>query len=106
MRTEVVELFERYPWPGNVRQLENTLQRLALLADGDAISRATIEQDPALQAALIGQSGRPTLSLKTNERDRIAQALERAGGNRLEAARLLGVSRATIFRKIKQYGLR
>jgi Nif-specific regulatory protein len=105
VRTEVVELFERYPWPGNVRQLENTLQRLALLADGDAISRSTIEQDPALQAALIGKSGRPTLSLKTNERDRIAQALERAGGNRLEAARLLGVSRATIFRKIKQYGL-
>ena len=43
--------------------------------------------------------------VKTNERDRIAEALERADGNRLEAAKLLGVSRATIFRKIKQYGL-
>jgi Nif-specific regulatory protein len=105
VRTEAMELFERYAWPGNVRQLENTLQRLALLADGGVINRATIEQDPALQAALIGQSGRPTLSLKKNERDRIAEALERSGGNRLEAAKLLGVSRATIFRKIKHYDL-
>ena len=58
------------------------------------------------KAAMIGQSGRPTLSLKQNERDRIAEALKRAGGNRLEAAKLLGVSRATIFRKIKKYDLR
>ena len=105
IRTDAMELLERYAWPGNVRQLENTLQRLALLAGGDAINRATIEQDPSLQASLIGERGKPTLSLKQNERDRIAEALERAGGNRADAAKLLGVSRATIFRKIKRYGL-
>jgi transcriptional regulator of acetoin/glycerol metabolism len=100
-----MELLERYAWPGNVRQLENTLQRLALLADGETIGRATIEQDPSLKAALIGQGGKPALSLKQNERDRIAEALQQSGGNRADAARLLGVSRATIFRKIKRYGL-
>jgi len=105
IRTDALELLERYAWPGNGRQLGNTLQRLALLADGAAISRATIEQDPSLRAALIGQTGKPTLSLKQNERDRIAEALKQARGNRANAARLLGVSRATIFRKIKHYGL-
>jgi transcriptional regulator with PAS, ATPase and Fis domain len=105
VRTDAMELFERYAWPGNVRQLENTLHRLALLADGDAISRATIEQYAALSAALIGQIGRPTLSLKHNERDRIAEALARAKGNRADAAKLLGVSRATVFRKIKEHKL-
>ncbi len=105
LRRDAMELLERYAWPGNVRQLENTLQRLALLAGPASIDRGTIEQDPSLAAALIGQAGKPTLSLKQNERDRIEEALRQAGGNRNDAARLLGVSRATIFRKIKQYGL-
>ena len=100
-----MELIERYAWPGNVRQLENALQRLVLLAGTNPIDRTTIESDPTLQATLIGQSGRPTLSLKQNERDRISEALKQAGGNRAGAAKLLGVSRATIFRKIKQYYL-
>jgi DNA-binding NtrC family response regulator len=105
IRNDALELIERYAWPGNVRQLENALQRLALLAGADPIGRTTIESDPTLKATLIGQSGRPTLSLKQNERDRISEALQQAGGNRVGAAKLLGVSRATIFRKIKHYGL-
>ena len=105
IRNDALELIERYAWPGNVRQLENALQRLALLAGDDAITRATIDSDPSLRATLIGQSGRPTLSLKQNERDRIAEALKQAGGNRADAAKLLGVSRATIFRKIKKFDL-
>ena len=83
IRTDAMELLERYAWPGNVRQLENTLQRLALFADGAPISRATIEQDPSLHAALIGEAGKPTLSLKQNERDRIVEAPSTARSNPL-----------------------
>jgi len=88
-----------------VRQLENSLQRLSLAAEGGAITRETLERDPTLGAALVGKSAPAVLSLRANEEERLREALQRSDGNRAEAAKLLGVSRATIFRKIKQYGL-
>jgi two-component system response regulator HydG len=105
VRAEVADLLQRASWPGNVRQLENALQRLILLAGDGPITIQTIEADPGLRDALISGGGKPILSLKQNERERIAEALEAAGGNRAEAAKLLGISRATIFRKLKQYDL-
>jgi len=103
----VVELLERYPWPGNVRQLENTLQRLALLAGDGTITRQVIAEDPALRQALLGQAAddEALFSLEKSEREQIRRALESCRGNRNKAARLLGISRATIYRKIKEYEL-
>ncbi len=103
LRAAVVDLLERSGWPGNVRQLENTIQRLALLADDGPITLEVIESDKGLREMLIGPA--PVLSLRQNEEDKIREALEAVGGNRLRAAKMLGISRATIFRKIKQYGL-
>ena len=107
LRAPVLEMLERYHWPGNVRQLENSLQRLVLLAGDGPISTAVVESDRELRRALIGDAGAvaPVYSLERNEKDRIRQALQATDGNRARAAKLLGISRATIFRKIKEYGL-
>jgi DNA-binding NtrC family response regulator len=103
-----LELLARYTWPGNVRQLENTLQRLALLATDGEIDVERILTDKALNRMFAGEPPpleAPTFSLSENEREQIRASLEATAGNRVRAAQLLGISRATIFRKIKEHGL-
>jgi Nif-specific regulatory protein len=104
---DAMGLFERYAWPGNVRELQNTLQRLSLLAGDRAISAALIESDPVLSHTLIParEAGKVALSLKAGEKAQLRQAITAAGGNRSKAAGLLGVSRATLYRKLQQHGL-
>lgn len=108
---EFLERMERYTWPGNVRQLQNTLQRLSLLAGDGPIGVDLLALDPGLRRLLedLGPGGAEVaaapLSLSSSERDRIVEALRTAEGNRSRAARLLGVSRATIYRKIKELEL-
>jgi Nif-specific regulatory protein len=106
---DVMRLMQRHAWPGNVRQLENALQRLSLLAGDGPISPEVLELDPALSGSLRGRSAtsrtEPPLSLDRGESLQIRKALKAAGGNRARAARMLGISRATIYRKIKEYGL-
>jgi transcriptional regulator with GAF, ATPase, and Fis domain len=104
---EAAGVFERYSWPGNVRELQNTLQRLSLLAGNRAISVALIESDPILRRTLVpeGRPETPAFSLKSAERDQLRQALAASRGNRSKAAVMLGVSRATLYRKLHQHGL-
>ncbi len=105
---EVMDLLQRYRWPGNVRQLENTLQCLVLLAGSDPLSLEVVGADGMLRRTLVGEgtAADPIYSLVRNEEEQIRTALGEASGNRTKAAKLLGISRATIFRKIKEYGLR
>jgi Nif-specific regulatory protein len=107
IRSSVISLFERYTWPGNIRQLENTIQRLALLAGDGPITPAAVESDRGLRQNLLGDTAgdTPIYSLEHNEREQIRQALTATNGNRTQAAKLLGISRATIFRKIKEFDL-
>ncbi|MCP3978891.1 MAG: protein kinase [bacterium] len=103
---DVLALFERYAWPGNVRQLENTLQRLTLLAGSQPISVAVVESDPGLGQALLPEAASscaPSFSLKLAEKEQVQRALEAAGGNRSRAAELLNVSRATLYRKMREH---
>ena len=107
IRSNVMSLLEGYAWPGNVRQLENHIQRIALLAGDGPITLSVIEQDKGLREVLCGKKteGTPVFSLEHSEKEQIRQALEASKGNRTRAARMLGISRATIFRKIKEYEL-
>ena len=107
MDDELLELLERYRWPGNVRQLENALQRLCLLGGPGRLTTDLLEMDPGLSQMLREQHPQPVaaLSLERSEREQIVQALRASQGNRTGAARMLGVSRATIYRRIKEYGL-
>ncbi|HKQ97464.1 MAG TPA: sigma 54-interacting transcriptional regulator, partial [Candidatus Polarisedimenticolia bacterium] len=99
----------RRVWPGNVRQLENSVYRLALFASGPVLTLEDAQQDtsfveegsaPLLSGtALGGSSGRPAPVTK----DDLRKALDSVNGNRNEAAKLLGMSRATFFRRLKEH---
>jgi len=100
------------PWPGNVRQLENAIERAVLLARGPWIVPADLGPElqpaPPLGAAgdsLEGGPGSLRRALEEPERRIILRALEMAGGRRQEAAALLGVNRTTLFNKMRKYGL-
>jgi len=105
---EVVDLLERCAWPGNVRQLENAIQRLALLAGDGPVTLRTVRSDEGLRRALLGERDPsvPVLSLSKTEEEQIRRALKESRGNRDRAAKLLGISRATIYRKLREYGIR
>jgi Nif-specific regulatory protein len=113
---EIVRLLMKYRWPGNVRELENAVNRLSLLARNDVIDSETLSSDRELLHLIErkGETYQKTIggeadgkieigSLREKEKEHIISALKQADGNRLRAAKILGVSRATIFRKIKQY---
>ncbi|HEX5044136.1 MAG TPA: sigma 54-interacting transcriptional regulator [Candidatus Polarisedimenticolaceae bacterium] len=103
---DALAILERHPWPGNVRELQNTLQRLSLLAGNRAITEELIASDPTLRRTLLGeQPARAAYSLRAGEREQVRQALAAARGNRKKAAALLGVSRATLYRKLEQHDL-
>jgi transcriptional regulator with PAS, ATPase and Fis domain len=88
-----------YQWPGNVRQLRNVLDSAVVLASGDRIEVA----DLGLRD--VGSGELETLRIEDWERRLIAEALRRAAGNVPEAAKLLGIGRATLYRKIDDYGI-
>jgi DNA-binding NtrC family response regulator len=95
------------PWPGNVRQLENTVARLLAMASGPEIEAAAFEGEgapaPGPEAEAEGLSLRE--QVEAFERSLIARALAATHGNQSEAARRLGASRVTLVDKIKKYGL-
>lgn len=96
-----------YNWPGNIRELRNVIERGIILSENGMITPS------ALPGALIEQmnpdaAGRPDdgfLSLDEVEKKHILRAIERANGNRSQAADLLGIGRKTLYRKLKEYNL-
>jgi DNA-binding NtrC family response regulator len=102
----VLDLLQRYPWPGNVRELANVIERALVVARGTVILP---EHLPPLlletRTEHVGRNGAPELSLEAAEREQILRALQASGGKRIEAARLLGLSRRTLYRKLDRYGI-
>jgi two-component system response regulator HydG len=86
-----------YSWPGNVRQLRNVIDSAVVLAAGDEI----VPEDLGLRD--VGDGELASLRLEDWERKLIAEALRRSDGSVPEAARLLGIGRATLYRKIEEY---
>ncbi|MEM9072604.1 MAG: helix-turn-helix domain-containing protein [Myxococcota bacterium] len=85
-------------WPGNIRELRNTLERAAILADGPTIGTSEIRLDEVRPST-------PEGSLVDMEKRAIAAALEASGGNRKRAAARLGIGVRTLYEKLKRYGL-
>jgi DNA-binding NtrC family response regulator len=105
-KPDAMERLTAFNWPGNVRQLQNEIQRAVLLCEGGEISAA----DLSIANAPIGPI--PDAELDPNftvlegiERNVIIQALKEANGSRIEAAKRLGVGRGTLYHKIKAYGI-
>ena len=92
-----------YDWPGNVRELENTIERAMALGTGPIVQIVDLPtnlQDPA-RAQSVEEDGMVPLELM--ERRAIFRALQGTGGDKLAAARLLGIGKTTLYRKLKQY---
>ena len=101
---EALDALSAYHWPGNIRELESTVSRAALSAPGRAIRAADIEfLHAGASAAPSGPERIPTLA--ETERSHIVRVLEATGWNKKEAARLLDISRGTLYRKILDYDL-
>lgn len=115
----LIDALSRTDWPGNVRQLENTIARLAALSAGGLITLAdfraaetggtSASSSPVADTDEPAPDARNGPSLKEQveafERGLVARALDATGGNQSEAARRLGVSRVTLIDKMKKYGL-
>jgi len=96
----LMSLMTRYDWPGNVRQLANQLARLALFASGGTLSLADARHDPEFFTRATASTGTRGVDAGIG-REAILAALAKARDSREEAARLLGISRATLFRKLR-----
>src|SRR5438094_7755697 len=101
---EALDLMVSYPWPGNIRELESTVSRAALSAPGRSIRATDIEFLPA-STATPAPSGDRLPSLAESERAHIVRVLEAVQWNKKEAARVLDISRGTLYRKIVEYSL-
>ena len=105
-------LLMEHPWTGNVRELRNAIERVMLMEDGPEITKSHL--DFLTKAApLAGDADGPAwkippagVNLDELNRNLIVQALEQCGGNRTQAAKLLGMSRPTMIYRIEKYGIK
>ena len=104
---EALELLQAYHWPGNVRELENVLRRALAFAEHDTIKAIDLPATLVVgsQNNRLQEPPADTDSLQTYERTAMENALRKTKYNKRQAALLLGVSEATLYRKLKQYGL-
>jgi transcriptional regulator with GAF, ATPase, and Fis domain len=102
-----------YPWPGNIRELRNAIERAILLSDGGLITRQHLPAPPHRPELLPGQGAGSGIlpippggiDLEAVERSYVQGALLQAKGNKSKAARLLGLSRAQLYSRLEKYGI-
>ncbi|BDU23821.1 MULTISPECIES: sigma-54 dependent transcriptional regulator [unclassified Flavobacterium] len=99
---EVVTIFQNYNWPGNLRELQNCVKRATLLSRGNFIESDVL---PAEFFQIQKQQPAAGMSLSENERETIIHALSKAQNNKSEAAKLLKITRKTLYNKLKQYNI-
>ncbi|MGO8838329.1 MAG: sigma-54-dependent transcriptional regulator [Limisphaerales bacterium] len=99
-----VERLTGFEWPGNVRQLQNEVQRAVLLNEGTEVDVSVLSVTNVKSGTAEGSDTSFTL-LEGVERNAIIQTLKETGGNKLETAKRLGIGRQTLYNKIKAYGI-
>lgn len=97
------EVLRRYPWPGNIRELANVLERSMILIKGDTLDAAGLGLETAMPAP-PPEDGR-LLTMREMERQHVERVLARTGGNVTEAAEILGIARRTLYDRMKRLGL-
>jgi DNA-binding NtrC family response regulator len=101
---QAVERLTGFDWPGNVRQLQNEIQRAVLLSEGPEVNVTDLSISDIKFIPTDGHDTAFTL-LEGVERNAIIQMLKETGGNKLETAKRLGIGRQTLYNKIKGYGI-
>jgi transcriptional regulator of acetoin/glycerol metabolism len=100
----VLAVFAVHPWPGNVRQLHNVLRTAVALADGGVIERQHLTHDFLDEMAVEAERAtvlQPVLTLKAQSDEAIRVAMQQQAGNVSAVARQLGMSRNTLYRRLK-----
>jgi len=115
VEAEALRLLAAHSWPGNVRQLENFMERLVVFADGGVVRRTDVERELAtddewlpsyrVDTERVAEPQRLADARAKAEREAIVRALSRAGNNRSQAARILNMSRRTLYNKLAEYDL-
>jgi DNA-binding NtrC family response regulator len=117
LNDEALRTMMRYDWPGNVRELENSIERACALTSGPVIQlgdlptqlqqRGLEERRAAVAEGMdVAAAGRPEVkTLAELEREAILGAIRILNGDKLQAAKLLGIGKTTLYRKLKEYGI-
>src|SRR5262249_5533594 len=102
---DAMDLLLRYDWPGNVRELENAIERAVALNTNGPIRKEDLPTAVQSSTGSLVSLGNGSLSMAEAERRAIELALQKAKNNKLEAARLLGIGKTTLYRKLKEYAI-
>lgn len=100
-----VEKLEAYSWPGNIRELKNVIERAVILCDGNELDETLLPYEMQHLQNARPNNSLSAFDLSSVEKLHIQRVLNHAHGNRAEAARLLNIGIATLYRKLKEYGL-
>jgi len=110
-----MKIMLQYDWPGNVRELENCIERAVALGSREMIDvsdlppavRQQQAENVAAVPAILGEGGTPesNTDLEELERDTIQRVFEQVQGDKSRARKMLGISRATLYRKLKRYNI-
>jgi transcriptional regulator with PAS, ATPase and Fis domain len=102
---EVMDVLLSYEFPGNVRELENIMERAVTLANGPTVEMRHLPVDLQETAQLLKRPRGEYLTLEENEREYIEWVLEQVNDNKTRAAEILGIDRVSLWRKLKRFGI-
>ena len=107
LRPEVQQVLMGFPWPGNVRQLKNVVENMVVLSPEGRLGLDSLPSDvrPKKESAAGDMNNLVGISITQAEKELIRNTLKMVGGNREQAAKLLGIGERTLYRKIKEYEL-
>jgi DNA-binding NtrC family response regulator len=105
-KPDAVERLTNFDWPGNIRQLQNEIQRAVLLSEGNEVAMSDLSVAANRSGSISGEENDTSFTLLEGvERNAIIQTLKESNGNKLETAKRLGIGRQTLYNKIKAYGI-
>ncbi len=104
---EAMELLQAHAWPGNVREVKNVVERLMIMVPGEEITAAAIDLRQGGPPRAAGNGFAPLREARERfERDYVGRVVDACGGNMSQAARVLGLERSHLYRKLRALGLR
>ena len=105
-KPDAIERLTAFDWPGNIRQLQNEIQRAVLLSESDEVAAADLSITDVRMSASPNEGSDTSFTLLEGvERSAIVSTLKETNGNKLETAKRLGIGRQTLYNKIKAYGI-